>query len=114
MVGVDESLIGQITTQLLRQDMKEDRAAGVDAYAFSNKVGDIEQTYHHYTSQVVRDHVDAEYSDLHGATPSGKGEGRPMRGERVELPRGPNIIAARARSGDAVVGICFLENLRTP
>ena len=48
---------GLANVQLLRQDNKEDRAAGIDAYAFCNKVGDIAKQFPEHKSKVVVAHA---------------------------------------------------------
>ncbi|CAE7246008.1 unnamed protein product [Symbiodinium sp. KB8] len=57
VLWVDMALIGQIDVQLLRQDNKEDRAAGIDSYAFCNKVGDLTRQHPHLKSKAVVAHV---------------------------------------------------------
>ena len=50
-------LIGAIDVQLLRQDHKEDRSAGIDAYAFCNKVADLTRQHPDLKAKVVIAHT---------------------------------------------------------
>ena len=57
VLWVDLAVLGQIDVQLLRQDNKEDRAAGIDAYAFCNKVGEIAKQFPELKPKVVMAHA---------------------------------------------------------
>ncbi|OLP77186.1 hypothetical protein AK812_SmicGene42781 [Symbiodinium microadriaticum] len=57
VLWVDMSLIGAIDVQLLRQDHKEDRSAGIDAYAFCNKVADLTRQHPDLKAKVVIAHT---------------------------------------------------------
>ena len=57
VLWVDKKLLGQIDVQLLRQDNKEDRAAGIDAYSFCNKVSNISMEYPETKAKLVMAHT---------------------------------------------------------
>ena len=138
VIWVDPDLVGQITVQLLKQDPKADRSAVVDAYAFSNKISNIGETYGYDKSQVVRDHViaammlkyegsaltpkvevpladvatDMPSEDGRDETPSPPGERMNVRHAVLDLPRADAIIAAYDAIGGVPHGICFVMQER--
>ena len=119
VLWVDMSLIGSIDVQLLRQDQKPDRCAGIDSYSFCNKIADLQAEHGHMKAKAVIAHVHVamamkwephKWATLEDASarmcsrcmeaaiqtdppcsPSGVVDYR--RRGLMDLPRGPRIVA---------------------